>query len=539
MRPRGDRKLVTFFPGTVSYLSGQGPNIEDLHLTIDRSLGDIHEVDIYQNLGGLERLRTLYLTLHCRNMELLTDISDENADNYEYSPICADIEMWFRDFEDGLYAPLISAGLNAERVPCNGHIIKSLLNGAIDGNLAIAIFDTINGNKGRKGTPLHSLKLEPVGTCRFFNDIPSSACRSLQDVIHHVQLSWHVQRGIRDDDSRPTAGLLYPGAQEYYRSIDMGPMDEDTADILEHIWPGILDEGNDWRTDWYSRPLSIRILRWKGFRGVEQAEIYSAWRKAVDSGTRAGSSTPAYVRKTLSFNDSSAVTSTPLATVQHVFAEPLGIQQQNKVRSLQLIHCTDRLWTPPQEGEFHLARVATSLPFSQPLHLITAMPSPALGGSSLTSNRRPSTALDDLPPELLQLIAEQLDYGSVLSLGLVNRTCRRAAVPDIFRGLLLRLDKRETLKQEETDLTQVLSRSAAFKHVRFLEIDGRFYTKHGDYYLGGRNHQRPWIIGNRVDARAEKWNAEPQMSHIESASFAYRTTGRGGLWPTLFGTSLG
>jgi hypothetical protein len=87
--------------------------------------------------------------------------------------------------------------------------------------------------------------------------------------------------------------------------------------------------------------------------------------------------------------------------------------------------------------------------------------------------------LDMLPMELLQLIGNMLhdDHKpSIASFSLVNRQCRRAASPALFRRLSIRIQSPERLATDMERWTTTLEVNDGFKHVRELVARGSIYN---------------------------------------------------------------
>jgi hypothetical protein len=87
--------------------------------------------------------------------------------------------------------------------------------------------------------------------------------------------------------------------------------------------------------------------------------------------------------------------------------------------------------------------------------------------------------LDMLPMELLQLIGNMLhdDHKpSVASFSLVNRQCRRAASPMLFRRLNISVRSPEHLATDMQRWTTTLEVNDGFKHVRELVVWGSIYN---------------------------------------------------------------
>lgn len=82
-----------------------------------------------------------------------------------------------------------------------------------------------------------------------------------------------------------------------------------------------------------------------------------------------------------------------------------------------------------------------------------------------------------LPPELLDLIVKEIQAhpASLASFARVNQACNRAATPCLFSRVRLRVFTPLGLQRDVQRLHTLLSRSAAFDHVRRLEGEGTLF----------------------------------------------------------------
>lgn len=84
-------------------------------------------------------------------------------------------------------------------------------------------------------------------------------------------------------------------------------------------------------------------------------------------------------------------------------------------------------------------------------------------------------SLDGLALETLQQIAGYLHdthRASLHAFALINQTCHRAALPEIFREIHLTAGSRQALQRDVDTLRVILSRTGSARHVRHLSIEG-------------------------------------------------------------------
>lgn len=222
-------------------------NIEVLHLTTERTLGDKDEAEIHRCLGSFPRLRDLRIELDCA---LFVDEGEEGED-------VGLMETWFEDFESEIFAPRRGYRTSDLRLR-NGHVMKRIINLAIDKALAVSIWDAIAAGKPYGSAPLESLKLRPntelsARRCEYPSDI--------YKITKYLGLSWNVNRSLRDDDTGPTVTVPRRRQLRELRDMDLDgnftQLEPNVAEILGRIWPGIICEGNRWEhreAFWSSRP---------------------------------------------------------------------------------------------------------------------------------------------------------------------------------------------------------------------------------------------------------------------------------------------
>jgi hypothetical protein len=115
--------------------------------------------------------------------------------------------------------------------------------------------------------------------------------------------------------------------------------------------------------------------------------------------------------------------------------------------------------------------------------------------------------LDVLPGELLLAISYTLDTShkqSVANFSLVNKACRSAAAPALFRLLTIRVETPRRLADDVQRWTHVLLANDSFKSVRQLAISGDVYRHLRSYTNEHKSHdnssqaesflsEKPWL----------------------------------------------
>jgi hypothetical protein len=115
--------------------------------------------------------------------------------------------------------------------------------------------------------------------------------------------------------------------------------------------------------------------------------------------------------------------------------------------------------------------------------------------------------LDVLPSELLRAISHTLDTShkqSVANFSLVNKACRSAAAPALFRLLTIRVETPRRLADDVQRWTHILLANDSFKRVRQLAISGDVYRHLRSYTNEHESHdnssqaesfhsEKPWL----------------------------------------------
>ena len=219
--------------------------LEDLALSIPRSMGDEKEVHMYRALGSLPRLQTLSLALDCEDVSL-----DLQAPGYEPTIIYPS----FDDFDREFLETFAATGAGHGRQPRKGHIRLAMLNAAIDETLARSIFDTISDAKpiGDRTLPFERLELAP------FRGAYTEEAGEAIDVVAQWWLVERDERADYRDHIIATENRCAEDATEGERG-QQAWLDPEIKSIFRKIWPGSPDQASDWTLDWTSLPLALGL----------------------------------------------------------------------------------------------------------------------------------------------------------------------------------------------------------------------------------------------------------------------------------------
>ncbi|KAK4496749.1 hypothetical protein PRZ48_012732 [Zasmidium cellare] len=112
-------------------------------------------------------------------------------------------------------------------------------------------------------------------------------------------------------------------------------------------------------------------------------------------------------------------------------------------------------------------------------------------------------AFHDLPVETLVDIGSRLNTSSLLSLGLVNKACRAAAVPSIYSNIVLYVGNPHTLPKDAAAFKRTWEELDIFRHVRSLHIRGFSLPRETDVNaMGGSAYRR------------NEWRSGPDLQHM-------------------------
>lgn len=230
------------------------PKLEDLEMSVTRSLGGPEEVSVYRSLGRLPRLRRLTLNLEPTPAYRGDDDEDESEQEEEEQ----------RQKKQG-EAQWESKALDQRNR-------ELLINLAIDETLALSIFRTIAAATAPRPSRLQRLRLRVVYGA--WDNLPDDM---LQEEYHWemdlltrwLSRNWVVKRNVRSGFERGDGDEDGDGVV----AKEVGMDDSRMAQILEHLDEDMLEElgfleiwnefwpssgEGDWREDWKSFPLEER-----------------------------------------------------------------------------------------------------------------------------------------------------------------------------------------------------------------------------------------------------------------------------------------
>lgn len=149
----------------------QCPNLEDIQVGIGRSLGDMHEVQLYRALGSLPKLSHLILLLNMTHIGLGDSSDDNNYDLDDYDHFSVSDQMQV--------------------------IRNTLTNSAVDANLARGIFNVIlNANRAVQSDAILSFTSLRVFTLRW-----GKVYASYPRLGRWLSKSWKCERTCVDMNS--------------------------------------------------------------------------------------------------------------------------------------------------------------------------------------------------------------------------------------------------------------------------------------------------------------------------------------------------
>ncbi len=207
-------------------LAEECPNLEQVWLSINRTRGDRQETGIYRALSKLSRLRRVTLRLQ-----------------FSVGP---DQEIWDEE-KDGEHP--LSCCFENESIPPD-YLRDAFINGAIDGTLALSIFNLISS-----GTRLEYLRLEMRRKRGYHGPIGS-------DALFENILRWFNRCWVCEQDSRGkvTARELYieetvnAGREWQYLSQEPQYNGEEIYEkVFKDEWP---QKTEQWWNDWEALPLA-------------------------------------------------------------------------------------------------------------------------------------------------------------------------------------------------------------------------------------------------------------------------------------------
>ncbi|KAF2160300.1 hypothetical protein M409DRAFT_29154 [Zasmidium cellare ATCC 36951] len=125
-------------------------------------------------------------------------------------------------------------------------------------------------------------------------------------------------------------------------------------------------------------------------------------------------------------------------------------------------------------------------------------------------------SFDDLPAETLVNVGSSLETSSLLSFGLVNRACRAAAVPSIYRSIVLYIGNPHTLASDVAKFDRAWTQADAFRHFRSLDIQGFSIPDGVDLNsTGGKNGKKAYSMSWRVGHDAKRRASPGTFPYLE------------------------
>ncbi|KAG7286733.1 hypothetical protein NEMBOFW57_009045 [Staphylotrichum longicolle] len=216
---------IVLTPDLCAQLREKCPNLEDVQLPVDRTLGDARECAVYRELGRLSRLRRLSLRL--RYSVLPNEDTLDGSGEFSNTP---------------------------EEIP-RAYLSQAFANAAVDAGLARAIFDLISSTRGGG---LQHLQLLPERKAGRY--APGVYDRLFQDLLRWFARSWSCERRSSGPDvveirELHSHGTVEAGTQWQYLAGKSRHYDgeEIYGEAFGDVWPQTTPR---WWEDWKSIPLS-------------------------------------------------------------------------------------------------------------------------------------------------------------------------------------------------------------------------------------------------------------------------------------------
>ncbi|KAI1383331.1 uncharacterized protein F4822DRAFT_73777 [Hypoxylon trugodes] len=229
-------------PQDITNIREQCPFLTNLTLTMHRSMGDADEMAMYRELGTLPKVEHLSLEM---------DTLRRHPIGTSWGGRRLPADPSFDDFDKA--RSHISPYLQ-------GHIREAVINSAMDGALARAIFETISGAKG--DSTLQKLEIRFVNPERY----PGMSVVNMGEYSIALGRPWQVKRSLRNDSQHIliTQELdVWHRERIEHKASKSFVLDRDTTKlkpIFRRIWPEKW-KGSPWREDWHSFPLSTSGLQ--------------------------------------------------------------------------------------------------------------------------------------------------------------------------------------------------------------------------------------------------------------------------------------
>jgi hypothetical protein len=250
----------------VNQIAEHCPELEELAITVPRTRGNKDEVLIYHALGSILKLQHLYLSLDCADHSVgpkASNISEwHHFNRFHLTQTTQELFPNDPSFDDFDQQGVEDArGLMGElSKPRYGHIRDAFVNGALDEDLAKAIFQKISEGKQPGSSRLQTLAVKAIGGC-IFKPYPSpDGCLS---VMKQISRPCFVERHPRDDmpnDLLVTCPREIPVSRQSMvigSSGDETVLRGDAQPVFDRIWSQTADNQNlGWWERWHSLPLA-------------------------------------------------------------------------------------------------------------------------------------------------------------------------------------------------------------------------------------------------------------------------------------------
>jgi hypothetical protein len=214
--------------------------VEELAITVKRNKSGTSETEIYECLGKMKNLRSLFLVLDCSNWRITRDPT--------YSPAFDE-----RDQQ--------SVGGDTWRFLKRGELKETFINCAVDESLARNIWNTIS--RAKTGRLLERLKLWPTGGGQYGGS--SAQPLTFLAIAQNMARSWLLERIPREDAEDFTIVELGLAARETLDEERANYLayrhDPEIWDVLFSLWPAC-ESKKDWREGWSSFPLQDSNLNY-------------------------------------------------------------------------------------------------------------------------------------------------------------------------------------------------------------------------------------------------------------------------------------
>ncbi|KAJ5091598.1 hypothetical protein NUU61_006468 [Penicillium alfredii] len=249
---------LTPCPGTsltqsdLNHLASDCPRLQKLSITLRRSLGDVAEVSRYKTLGS---------TPHLQHISLALDASDQTVSAESAAAMDADDEplpLPNRSAFDAFDHQICEIDVGSYCEPRNGHIRETLVNAALDGELARSTFRAIASGKhqrsvssaasGSASWPLQTLSVRITGAGEFGDEHQP---RPFHRVLWGLTRPWRVERNPRDDCDDLLV-LPVPSSPHWMSAPAVLP--KDLVPVWRRVWS--LPDAGKWGDSWHALPLA-------------------------------------------------------------------------------------------------------------------------------------------------------------------------------------------------------------------------------------------------------------------------------------------